>query len=44
MVVKNWRDELHLNCTPIVILENYMKVEYPLVEKNYGLIEVGYFE
>jgi hypothetical protein len=42
---KKWPNDPYLNCTPVVVLENYMKVEYLLVEENYDLIEkVEYFE
>jgi hypothetical protein len=34
-----------LNCTPIIVLKDYMKVEYALAEENYDLIEkVEFFE
>jgi len=38
-VVKNWFDDLCLNCTPNVDLKDYMKVEVVLVEENYQLIK-----
>jgi hypothetical protein len=45
MVVKNWPNDSWLNCTPILALQNYMKIEYSLVEENYDLIEeIGFFE
>jgi hypothetical protein len=45
MVVKNWSNDPYLNCTPSHVLENYMIVEYLLVEENYDLIkEASYFE
>ncbi len=45
MVVKNWPDDPQLNCTPTIILKDYMKAECFLVEKNYGLIEkVDFFK
>jgi hypothetical protein len=28
-----------LNCTPTIALEDYMKVEYFLIENDYDLIE-----
>ncbi len=38
MVVKNWPHDSRLNCTPDTALKDYMKVEYPLVEENYDLL------
>jgi hypothetical protein len=37
MVVKNWLDDPHVNCTPIIALKDYMKVECALIEENYDL-------
>ncbi len=40
MVVKNWlNDPWLINCTTIVNLKDYMKIEYALGEKNSNLIE-----
>jgi hypothetical protein len=45
MVVKNWLDDPQLNCTPIVALKDYMKVECALAKENYDLIEeVDFFQ
>ncbi len=42
---KNQLNEPQLNCTSIVVLEDYMKTKYSIAEKNYDLIkEVGFFE
>jgi hypothetical protein len=38
-VVKNWFDDLRLNCTPNVDLKDYMKVEVVLVEEIFQLIK-----
>jgi hypothetical protein len=39
MVVKNKLDNPQLNCTPITILRDYMKIEYILVLNNNNLIK-----
>jgi hypothetical protein len=45
MVVKNWPNDSRLNCTPILAFQNYMKIEYSLVEENCDLIEkINFFE
>ncbi len=45
MVVKNWPNDSWLNCTPILAFQNYMKIEYSLVEENCDLIEkINFFE
>jgi hypothetical protein len=45
MVVKNWHNDRQLNCTPTVVLEDYMKVKCFLAKENYDLIkEIGSFE
>ncbi len=35
IVIKNWFDDLALNCTPNIDLKDYMKVEVVLVKENY---------
>jgi hypothetical protein len=45
MLIKNWPNDSRLNYTPILALQNYMKIEYSLVEENCDLIEkIGFFE
>ncbi len=42
---KNQLNDPQLNCTSIVVLENYMKTKYSIAKENYDLIkEVGFFE
>ncbi len=55
-MVKNWHDDQKLNCTPTIVLEDYMNVIWKLYEsymkvkcflakENYDLIkEIGFFE
>ncbi len=43
LVVKKWVDDLQLNCTPIIALKDYMKVEYSLNKENYNLIKKASF-
>ncbi len=44
-IVKNWLDDLHMNCMPNKNMKDYMKVEKPLTNDNYELIEEAkYFE
>jgi hypothetical protein len=45
IVVKNWPNNPHLNCSQHKDLKNFLKVESSLVEDNYDLIEESnYFE
>jgi hypothetical protein len=45
IVVKNWPNDPHLNCSRHKDLNNFLKVEYSLAEDNYDLIEESnYFE
>jgi hypothetical protein len=39
VVVKNFPNDPWLHYTPIVILEDYMKAKYSLIEENYDLIK-----
>jgi hypothetical protein len=44
-IVKNWLDDLHMNCMPNKNMKDYLKVEEPLTNENYELIEEEkYFE
>jgi hypothetical protein len=44
-LVKNWLDDLHLNCIANANFKKYIKFEVTLVEENYELIEeFEYFE
>jgi len=43
LVVKKWLDDLQLNCTPTIALEDYMKVEYSLNEEINNLIKKASF-
>ncbi len=44
-ILKNWFDDLHVNCMPNKNMKDYLKVEEPLANDNYELIEEAkYFE
>jgi hypothetical protein len=44
-IVKNWLDDLHMNCMQNKNMKDYLKVEEPLTNDNYELIEEAkYFE
>jgi len=43
LVLKKWLDDLQLNCTPTIALEDYMKAKYSLNEENYNLIKKASF-
>jgi hypothetical protein len=44
-MIKNWLDDLCLNCSTNANLKDYIKVEVALIEDNYELIkESNYFE
>jgi len=38
-MVKNWHDDLHLNCSQHKDLTNFLKIEFVLAKDNYDLIE-----
>jgi hypothetical protein len=43
MVVIILLDESQLNCTPIVVFKDYVKVEYSITKDNHDLIETCLF-